>query len=41
MCYDNVGNGFKTHPLPVETQFGPVYGIAVDDFNKMAIKMLY
>ncbi|WP_080054379.1 VCBS repeat-containing protein [Spirosoma aerolatum] len=34
MYYENVGNGFKAHPLPVEAQFGPVYGIVVDDFNR-------
>ncbi|GAB4046053.1 VCBS repeat-containing protein [Spirosoma litoris] len=34
LYYENVGNGFKAHPLPVEAQFGPVYGVVVDDFNR-------
>lgn len=38
LYYENVGNGFKAHPLPVEAQFGPVYGIVVDDFNRDGYK---
>ncbi|GAB3953621.1 VCBS repeat-containing protein [Spirosoma harenae] len=35
MYFENVGGGeFKGHPLPQETQFAPVYGILVDDFNR-------
>ncbi|WP_420150547.1 VCBS repeat-containing protein [Spirosoma sp.] len=30
---ENVGGEFKAHPLPQETQFAPIYGIIVDDFN--------
>jgi hypothetical protein len=31
---ENLGNGkFKLVPLPVETQFSPIYGILTEDFN--------
>ncbi|GAB3550863.1 VCBS repeat-containing protein [Spirosoma fluminis] len=33
MYFENVGNDFKPHPLPQETQFAPVSGILVNDFN--------
>ncbi|SDD19714.1 Repeat domain-containing protein [Algoriphagus faecimaris] len=32
---ENKGNGqFEIHPLPVEAQMAPVFGIRVDDFNE-------
>ncbi|MFC3417308.1 VCBS repeat-containing protein [Algoriphagus hitonicola] len=32
---ENKGNGqFEIHPLPVEAQMAPVFGIQVDDFNQ-------
>ncbi len=34
-CYiENLGNGkFECHPLPVEAQLAPLYGMVADDFN--------
>lgn len=32
---ENLGNGkFKMHPLPIQAQLSPLYGIVVDDFNQ-------
>lgn len=33
----NEGDGFSLHPLPVEAQFSPVFGIAVQDWNEDGI----
>jgi len=35
MYVENLGNGkFKMHPLPIEAQLAPLYGMVVDDFNQ-------
>jgi hypothetical protein len=31
---ENTGNGFYMRPLPIETQYSPVFAIAVEDFNQ-------
>jgi hypothetical protein len=32
---ENLGDGqFRLHPLPVEAQFAPVYGMQIDDFDR-------
>jgi hypothetical protein len=32
---ENMGDGtFSLHPLPVETQFSPVYAVLIDDYDK-------
>ncbi|RRB03978.1 VCBS repeat-containing protein [Larkinella rosea] len=38
MYFENTGTGFKAHLLPQETQFAPVYGILVEDFNRDGYK---
>ncbi|GAB3316893.1 VCBS repeat-containing protein [Larkinella ripae] len=34
LYFENTGLDFKPHPLPQETQFAPVFGILVEDFNR-------
>ncbi|AWV98848.1 VCBS repeat-containing protein [Arcticibacterium luteifluviistationis] len=33
LYFENTGSAFVAHQLPIETQFSPIYGILIDDFN--------